>query len=527
MTRFTTRSDQPLKNAQDRTIERVLWAAAAGWFLVAGASLVWNWRQAGQQALETARSEARAAFTKDLIFRRWGAMHGGVYVPVTPATQPNPYLAHVPEREVRTPSGRTLSLMNPAYMMRQVHEVGKREYGVKGHITSLRPLRPENAPSPWERAALMAFERGEKEVSTLEKTDGAEHLLLMRPLYVESGCLKCHAQQGYREGDIRGGISVVVDAVPYFAVARRAQIEQSVVHGILFLLGLTGLWAVHRRIKAGIGLQQQMAELHLEVAKMNALSSAKSDFVANMSHELRTPLNSILGFSEVLQDELFGGLNEKQREYVGHINSSGRHLLSLINDILDLAKVESGKIALDVQRFSLSKALQGSLVMVREKALKQDIVLRLDVDRSADREIEADERKFKQIMFNLLSNAVKFTQKGGEVRVTARIVDGGKVSAQREGGDGSDGLYAEISVRDTGIGIRREDMPKLFREFTQLEAAYTKNHEGTGLGLALTRRLVELHGGSIRAESEFGKGSVFTFTLPAAEGTLPSLCEQG
>ena len=278
--------------------------------------------------------------------------------------------------------------------------------------------------------------------------------------------------------------------------------------------------------------QEELSEANIRLAEV---SKTKSDFLANMSHELRTPLNSVIGFSEILQDQLFGELNEKQKEYVDDIYSSGKHLLSLINDILDLSKVESGKMELEASAFALRDALDSSVTMLKEKALKHSISLSLDIETDADIEIEADERKFKQIMFNLLSNAVKFTQDGGSVRVTARRTrDEGRETKDEGRGTRDEVVHRlseqserssivsradsiEIAVEDTGIGIRPEDIPKLFKEFTQLESAYTKQHEGTGLGLALTKRLVELHGGTIWVESEFGKGSRFSFTIPVRQ----------
>jgi signal transduction histidine kinase len=265
-------------------------------------------------------------------------------------------------------------------------------------------------------------------------------------------------------------------------------------------------------------LQAQRKALVETNDRLTDLSRTKSDFLANMSHELRTPLNAVLGFSEVLQDELFGRLNEKQREYVDNIHTSGKHLLELINDILDLSKVESGKMQLETERVPPKEALDAALMMLKEKAMKHGIKLELSVEPGAEREIEADRRKLKQILFNLLSNAVKFTPGGGVVRVGARRVGSREPGGRSEGlGPEPDGDFLEISVTDTGIGIKREDLPKLFREFTQLEPAYTKNHEGTGLGLVLTKKLVELHGGVIGVESEYGKGSRFFFTIPAEQ----------
>ncbi|MDZ4163546.1 MAG: ATP-binding protein [Smithellaceae bacterium] len=251
-------------------------------------------------------------------------------------------------------------------------------------------------------------------------------------------------------------------------------------------------------------LNLQNRELAAARCQADAASQAKSDFLANMSHELRTPLNSIIGFSEILADHLFGGLNLRQQTYVDNIHGSGRHLLSLINDILDLSKVEAGSMALEPSMFSLRTVLESSVVMLQEKAFKHSIDLRLELAPEAAGTIEADERKLKQILFNLLSNAVKFTNDGGRVTLRARRV--GMADAQ---------CAIEISVEDTGIGIKEEDAPRLFQAFSQVHSTgYNKEYEGTGLGLALTKRLVELHGGKIWMESELGRGSTFTFTLP-------------
>ena len=251
-------------------------------------------------------------------------------------------------------------------------------------------------------------------------------------------------------------------------------------------------------------LQRELAERTRDAEKAQfeaeTATRAKSDFLANMSHELRTPLNSIIGFSEVLEDELLGTLNASQREDVQYILKAGRHLLSLINDILDLSKVESGKMVLELDMVSLKEVLDASLVMHREKALRHGISLDLQMEPVSGMVIEADERKLKQILFNLLSNAVKFTPDGGSVRVMARAISGAQ--------------EIEISIEDTGIGIKLEDIQKLFKEFSQLDSAYDKKYEGTGLGLAVTKKLVELHGGRIDVSSEFGKGSRFTFTIP-------------
>jgi signal transduction histidine kinase len=231
--------------------------------------------------------------------------------------------------------------------------------------------------------------------------------------------------------------------------------------------------------------------------QLEAANRHKSEFLASMSHELRTPLNAIIGFSEVLQERMFGELNAKQAEYLEDILSSGRHLLSLINDILDLSKVEAGRMELELTQFDLPGALEGALTLVRERAGRQGIGLALEVDPRFGA-LVADERKVRQVVLNLLSNAVKFTPEGGRVEVRAGRVDGA----------------VEVSVSDTGFGIASEDQERIFEEFRQAGGPQAGKTEGTGLGLALARKFVELHGGRIWVKSEVGKGSIFTFSLP-------------
>jgi signal transduction histidine kinase len=241
-------------------------------------------------------------------------------------------------------------------------------------------------------------------------------------------------------------------------------------------------------------------EIQEKSAQLEVANKHKSEFLANMSHELRTPLNAIIGFSEVLSERMFGEINEKQADYLKDIHESGRHLLSLINDILDLSKIEAGRMDLELSTFDLPSALSNAMTLVRERAQRHGIALSLEVDKKLGA-FQADERKFKQIVLNLLSNAVKFTPDGGRVAVSAK----------------KDTTHVEIAVRDTGIGIAPEDQASVFEEFKQVGRDYTKKAEGTGLGLALTRRFVELHGGEVRVQSALGKGSTFTITLPVRQ----------
>ena len=247
----------------------------------------------------------------------------------------------------------------------------------------------------------------------------------------------------------------------------------------------------------------QNARLFREIGdksrQLEAASRHKSEFLANMSHELRTPLNAVIGFSEVLLQRMFGALNDKQDEYLKDIYASGQHLLSLINDILDLSKIEAGRMELVPALFHLPSALDNAVTLVRERAARHGIALHLDLDPRLG-ELVGDERKVKQVLLNLLSNAVKFTSEGGQISLKASRRDGA----------------VEVAVTDTGIGIAHEDQAAIFEEFRQVGSDETRKQEGTGLGLTLAKKFVELHGGRIWVESEVGRGSTFTFTLPVS-----------
>ena len=237
-------------------------------------------------------------------------------------------------------------------------------------------------------------------------------------------------------------------------------------------------------------------EIEDKSRQLEIASQHKSEFLANMSHELRTPLNAIIGFSEVLSERMFGDINEKQAEYISDILQSGQHLLSLINDILDLSKIEAGRMELELSDFDLPSSIENTLTLVRERAVRRGIELGHTVDEHLGM-VRADERRVKQVLLNLLSNALKFTPEGGRIDVRAAVRDG----------------MAEISVADTGVGISPEDQELVFEEFRQVGTA-AKKVEGTGLGLAISRKFIEVHGGRIWVESQVGKGSTFAFTLP-------------
>jgi signal transduction histidine kinase/DNA-binding response OmpR family regulator len=255
-------------------------------------------------------------------------------------------------------------------------------------------------------------------------------------------------------------------------------------------------------------LEQRIAEktAHLQqvVSALERANKMKSEFLANMSHELRTPLNAIIGFAEVLRDKIAGDLNEEQMDFVNDIHSSGCHLLQMINDILDLSKIEAGKMELQYEVFLVSEAIEDVYTILKGLASKKHLELKTVILTDV-KNIEADRVKFKQILYNLLSNAIKFTPENGKITLEAAVVDD----------------MLQVSVSDTGIGMKPEDQEKVFKEFWQADSSFARKYEGTGLGLALTKRIVEMHGGKIWFESEYGKGSIFYFALPLKASFKP------
>ena len=326
----------------------------------------------------------------------------------------------------------------------------------------------------WTEASLAASRR------LFPAAPGAARL---RPLLRTGGWRQVVAVPLRREG-------VTIGAIALGWTSRRAESHHDV--------SVLGTFAD----QAVIALEsiRLVGEIRRKSAELELAGKHNSEFLASMSHELRTPLNAIIGFSEALLERMFGELGEKQADYLTDIHTSGTHLLSLINDILDLSKIEAGRMDLELSEFSVPTTLQGTMSLMRERASRGAVALQLNCGSSVGNWI-GDERKFRQILLNLMSNAIKFTPAGGQVSVEAE----------------ADAAQLQVAVRDTGIGIRAEDREMVFEEFRQASGNHLAKVEGTGLGLALTRRLVELHGGTITLQSEAGRGSTFLVRLPARE----------
>jgi len=500
------------------------------WSLLVAGSLLFNLDREAADTLNTASVAARANINKDIGFRKWGASHGGVYVPPTEHTPPNPYL-NVPARDVVTTTGKALTLMNPAYMLRQMQEDYSKEYGIRSRITSLKPLNPDNAPDAWEVKALTAFENGRKEAQELQQMDGEPFLRLMLPFRVDETCLKCHAQQGYKIGDIRGGIGTAVEMTAYYARQTNVANDLKLSHGAIWLIGFVGLSIFYRRNQVLIDARRraeaelEQHHLHLEylvaertaqlaLAKeaAEAANVAKSAFLANMSHEIRTPLNAITGMAHLMKRD---GIAPQQAERLDKINAAGQHLLEIINAVLDLSKIEAGKFALESTAINIGAIIANVAAMLFNQAQTKQLQLIVQT-HSITQHLLGDPTRLQQALLNYAMNAVKFTETGS---VTLRALPVAETSED---------VLVRFEVQDTGIGITQEASTRLFSVFEQADNSTTRKYGGTGLGLAITKKFAQLMGGDAGVESTPGIGSTFWFSArlrkggSAAEASAPS-----
>lgn len=627
------------------------------WTVVVAGSLIWNIHQTKTQFQELARKEALSMFNKDMGFRLWGTKHGGIYAPVSKDTPPSPYMAHIEERDITTPSGKELTLMNPAYMVRQLMEDYNELYGTRGHITGLVLLRPENKPDEWETQVLKRF-NSEKisEVTEFTTIEGKPFLRLMRPMMMTKGCEKCHGHLGFREGDLRGDISVSVPLDEYIERQGEQNAVLYLTHSSVWVIGLLLVGFGGNRLQSTMnevikaeeevrelntGLEKHVAKrteelseqkerlrkmvdnaadgiividekglidtfnssaqrifgygedeiigqnisllmpshhathhqdyidsylktgishildssreveavrkngehfpLNLAVSKIRAngktlfsaicrdlsdqkkaanellqakseaeqANLAKSEFLSSMSHELRTPLNSIIGFAQL--SNLDHDLSDNHKEHLSQISDAGQHLLNLINDILDLSRIETQGFSFSVENVSLKDVTQDCLMLTEQIAKKNNIRIYDDISFRELPEVRADKIRLKQVLMNLLSNAIKYNIKGGQVSLNAQLETG----------------HIKISITDTGPGIPSDQIPEMFEPFNRL-GQEASTIEGTGIGLSITQMLIEMMEGEIGVDSTLGKGSTFWVTIPIVTDTsLENSSEDG
>ena len=496
-------------------------------------SLLWNIHEENSHIFSLAKIEADAAYSKDLAYRRWAAEHGGTYVEVTANTPPNPFLAHIKERDISTSNGKKLTLINPAYMTRQVHEIAKDEFGVKGHITSLRPLRPANAPDAWEKMALTSFENGSSEMTEIVTSPSGDYLRYMRPVITEQGCLKCHESQGYKLGDIRGGISVSVPLHKHQLVSAQGVKIVAISHLVLWALMIIAALIISNLYTKGEKAREQASaqaienmreknniqSLMLQTEKMISLGG----LAAGMAHEINNPLGIITQAAQNIErrfspemtanlaiaKEVGTDLEKisaycKRREidtFIADIKTAVARASRIIHSMLQFSRnSKDTKIAI-----TLDTLIEQSIELAaNDYSLKKKYDFKaIKIVREFANDLPAIPIIFgemEQVFLNLLKNAAQAMHTNPSTRppqITLRLK--------------KDGNAILIEIEDNGQGMEPKVLKRIFEPFFTTKSP----NEGTGLGLAVTHRIITLnHSGTIDVTSTLGHGSCFSIRLP-------------
>lgn len=490
------------------------------WSMLISISLVWNLKIEKNGTLETARIEARTVFEKDVIYRRWNVMHSGVYAPVTEMTRSNPYL-NVPERDITTPSGKKLTKINPAYMIRQVNEIAIKTYSVKGHLTSLDPIRPANAPDPWESRALKAFQTGLKEVSSVEEMEGENYMRLMNPILTEKGCLKCHSEQGYKVGDILGGISVSVPMAPLMAIERSNIIALSGGHGLLWLAGLLVIGLgnrrlctqLHKRIEAEKALEKARDELEQRVEERTSELVETNKELKQLIKKREQAERKLLVHQErlrALSSELSLTEERERRRFATELHDGiGQNLalsLNTINTLRDAPDFANLSTAMNKITRLLEETIQGTraLTMKLSPPILYDLGFGAAVEELVDEfrelhglEIVMDyDEKAKPVDVDLDAFLYRATRE-----LLINVVKHAEVSRARISIEQKSDKIAEV-VEDDGVGF----------DISKLSSGVSAKARGFGL-LSIRERIRHL-GGVFEVESQPGHGSSVRFSVP-------------
>ncbi len=422
----------------------------ASWTIIVLGIIGWSYKTIYTETFTLAKGEAYKGFEKDVMFRLWATTHGGVYVPVTKETLPNPYLTNIEERDIYTPSKRELTLMNPAYMTRQIHELSKEQFGILGHITSLTPIRKNNAPDEWEKIALNKFEKGAKEYFGIDTIKNKKYFRYMGALITEKGCLKCHAAQGYKLGEVRGGISSSVPWKHYQDSMISQLIQVIIGYGVLWVIGLISLTIARNRFVLYItkrdiyetelatlnnellssnkiiedNLQQKnglIDELSETKEKLEKLNSEKDKFFSIIAHDLRSPFMGLLNLSEMMANESENFTMREYAELSKSLNLSAVNVYKLLNNLLDWSMLQRDSIIFILQIQNLHKIVSQNIDTIKEIASQKGVTLENNVDKILDAYV--DEKMISTVFRNLISNAVKFTRNGGTVTVNSEVIE--------------------------------------------------------------------------------------------------------
>ncbi len=522
--------------AHGKAIRNYAWILAAGWTVVIVCSFWWAYYQHNYEIAEFGRTEAKAAAERDLLYRRWTSVQGGLYVTPSDKYPPNnPYMSHVPDRDVITTSGRKLTLINPACMTRQVYELAlENKFAGRGHLTSLKPIRPENGPDPWERKSLLAFEAGAKEVSEIQELDGQRFMRLMLPFVAEQSCLKCHALQGNKVGEIRGGLSVSIPLAGIEAAAHRELQGNAFAHGMMFLLGLgvIGLGAnqLSRSARAQKEAENELYQLNLqlgeEVAEREASQdelerlnrfleervdkavsdlrrkdqmliqqsrlAAMGEMINNIAHQWRQPLNNIGLIIQNLQISFDSGTisREEMESEIGKAMSVIMHMSRTIDDFRNFFREDKEK-----QSFYVNRAVNRALEFVSAALWNRGIQVEIEAEQEIA--VTGYPSEYAQVLLNIINNASEVCAE--RCIVNPRIVI--RITRENE--------RSLVCIRDNCGGIPDDIMPKIFDPYFTTRDP----DKGSGIGLYMSKVIVEQNmGGRLTARNVDG-GAEFSIEV--------------
>jgi signal transduction histidine kinase len=457
-----------------------MWAA-----IVAGAFML-NMYIVHKNAEKFVRTESEAFFDLLVTIRQWNSGHGLVYVPTSGDMQPNPYLIHN-RRDAVTNFGDSLTMINPAFMTRQLSELAAADGVTRFHITSLNPIRPANKADGWETKALQTFKDKDNRVFEKIKTGDSLTFRFMAPLITEQSCLACHATQGYRLGDVRGGISINTAYHRDYAMA--SQGKTLTIYAVVFLAGFFPLLCFRLSHKRDISAKNR---------ELQFLGTSKDKFFSVIAHDLKTPAGNIQMLSEMLQNQFDDIDNEERKSYIDMLAESARVHHDLLNTLLDLSMLQLGSKQNVPERLNIRILANDVLQQTRLQAQQKHIGL---ANLSDDCFARADRNMITTVVRNIVTNAIKFTNPEGQITISTAKGNG----------------EITVSITDTGIGIADPVKNRVFAVDYHKSTAGTANEPGTGLGLILCKEYVERNGGRIWFESEPGKGTTFFFTLPEFE----------
>ncbi len=483
----------PRQHSDYKTLRRNGLILALGWTVMCSLAVYWNFVSARDKTMDLARKEAETIIEKDQAFRFWATDHHGVYVPVTATTPPNENLKDIPERDIVTPSGRRLTLMNPAYIMRQVMEKYSDLYAVKGHLVSLKVLYSGNTPDGWETASLHELEGGKEEVSSVTMIGDKEYFRLIRPMYTQTGCLQCHARQGYKEGDLRGGVSVSVPLAPYRAMEWQSLLHLQSIVVFFWLIGIFAIGVIFTRNKNRLFERLAADQLLMEQSQKIEL------FAYSVAHDLKNPAVAMHGLARLLNKKHQQALDEKGRQLCAQMEKSAQQICALVDQINTFISAKEYPLTIENLDF-----LEICRTIREENGARLQARSITWAAPGEETRLRADRMAILRILRNLVDNALKY---GGDNLQTITITC-----------EESEKLHT-IRVSNDGIPLSPEDCRKIFVMFKRNCA--DKKVEGTGLGLAIVRELVRRHGGQVWGESDGKNGVTFSFTIDKKVASTP------